>query len=79
MNRVHRECAFQEPASRKTEGVGFEPTWTFARRFSRPVHLAALPPLPRQAPDPSGCAEPIRSVAPKRATGLEPATFSLGS
>ena len=28
-----------------TEGVGFEPTWVKTRRFSRPVQLAALPPL----------------------------------
>ena len=28
-----------------TEGVGFEPTWVNTRRFSRPVQLAALPPL----------------------------------
>jgi hypothetical protein len=35
------------PGERMAEGVGFEPTWALRpKRFSRPPHSTALPPLP---------------------------------
>ncbi len=49
------------PTTELAEGVGFEPTGLLTRRFSRPLHSAALPPFQRH--NPSGTGDPTHSIS----------------
>ena len=49
------------PTTELAEGVGFEPTGLLTRRFSRPLHSAALPPFQRH--NPSGTMDPTHSIS----------------
>ena len=49
------------PTTELAEGVGFEPTGLLTRRFSRPLHSAALPPFQRH--NPSGTVDPTHSIS----------------